>query len=58
MSLSKRKGMRPLGAAWVMTYVLAGAKVARLIDSGEEEEARKWLTNLTSVLSPSTDVSY
>lgn len=42
----------------VMNYILTGAKAARLLDSKDEEEARKLLTQLSSILDPTTDVPY
>ncbi len=48
----------PTAKAWTMNCVLAGVKAARLIDAGDEAEAQRWLTNLSSELDPVTDVPY
>jgi len=47
----------PTGKLWTMNCVLAGAKVQRMLDKGEEEAVRNYLRNLTSELEPQ-DVEY
>jgi len=47
----------PTDKAWTMNCVMAGVIAARLIGEGKEEEAREWLTTLTSTLE-FTDVDY
>lgn len=47
----------PTNKTWTMNCILTGAKVAKLLQEGKEDEARQVLSELTSEFEPQ-DVSY